>query len=523
MDIKVLLAIPPDYDHNYPPLGTPALAAFLKKNGVSCAQTDLNIEYRDFLAQKISGEFALSADEKRFFMKPAIGKFFSEKLHGRYYSEYLPRNNAGDLPYNNNTNSSFHFYERLISSGHLWRYLEDIDENTFAQFYKESGILERLRKSDVGLFGISVISPAQAIASLTLGLLVKKNLPHIHVTMGGQWVTLYRDAILRKRELFSCFDSLIVFEGETALYKLARALDEDRPIGRIQNIILKDTGKYSEGGRLEEDMDKLPCPDFDGLPLGRYDENSSGHPALTYETSRGCYWSRCAYCVDLPLPKPSYRRKNPRLVVDGMKELKAKYNTSYLLFGDPGLSPRQMREISQIMIAEGVEMELWTMARLDEGFNRELFDLAFRAGFRQINFGFESANDRVCASLDKGNFRERSARIIRDCAASGIRVDLQTILGLPGESFDEALDTIDFLVSNKNSISHVTFNTYYLTPFNYIHNNPDKYGIEFEKDPSLPFRFFIPFNDTRGLSSDQVSILQKIYYSMAGTTDDIVR
>jgi anaerobic magnesium-protoporphyrin IX monomethyl ester cyclase len=553
MGFETILSIPPDYDHNYPPLGTPALSAFLKKNGMACGQIDLNLGYRDFLAGRIFSPHQLNMEERRFFLKPLIRKFFAENLNKRYYSEFLPRDDADlkYLPYDNNTNSSFYFSERLLSSEKLWRYLEDSQENTFYQFYEQSGIIDILDNKGIGLFGISVISPSQAVAALTLGLFVKKALPHVHVNIGGQWATLYRDAILQKKELFRCFDSIIVFEGESALLELARRLESKRDISTIRNLITQpmtcdlspvscelkhdlsadscelkhDLSPVSCDLRTPifsgEDMDSHPCPDFDDLPLGDYNGYNDGRISLTYETSRGCYWSKCAYCVDLPLPKPSYRRKDPRLVIRDMKELKARYNAGYLFFGDPGLSPRQMREISERMIAENVKMDWWTMARLDPGFDRKLFDLAHKAGLRQVNFGFESANDRVSRFLDKGNQKDRSARIIKDCAMAGISVDLQTMVGLPGESFQDALDTIDFLVSNKEFISHATFNTYYLTPFNFIHRYPEKYGIEYEKDPGLPFRFFIPFRNKLGMDRDEAELLQNMYHSLVNKEEKI--
>lgn len=512
-----LLCIPPDYDRYYPPLGTPALAAFLKKNGIACVQSDLNLGYRDFLTQKVSGPYALDRHERLFFLEPLISKFFAQKLKGRYYSDFLPRTDRGvlpHLPYGNNTNSSFYFCERLLSSGHLMRYLEDKDENTFYQFYRKTGILSALEKDGVDLLGISVISPAQVIASLTLGLLVKKNLPHIHVTIGGQWPTLYRGAIAQKMELFSCFDSIIVFEGEHALCELAKRLEAKGDVNSIPNTITADNACGMSSARTEEDMNSLPCPDFDGLPLSDYDDSKDGRISLTYETSRGCYWSKCAYCVDLPLPKPSYRKKDAALVVEDIIKLKKLYDAKYLLFGDPGLSPRQMREISVRMIDKRVDMGWWTMARLDPGFDRRLFDLAHAAGLRQVNFGFESASDRVCGRLEKGNKRDLSSRIIRDCHQAGIKVDLQTMLGLPGESFEDGMETVDFLISHKKFISHVTFNTYYLTPFNFVHQCPAKYGIDYDSRPDLPFMFFIPFKNNNGMSADQAHLLEKMYYSL---------
>jgi anaerobic magnesium-protoporphyrin IX monomethyl ester cyclase len=514
---KTLLCIPPDYDHNFPPLGTPALTAFLKQKGILCSQIDLNFEYRKFLARHVSGPSSLNQAEQLFFLEPLLKKFFTQNLKNRYYSAILPRTNDGifpRIPYGNNTNSSFYFCERLMSSELLWQYLSDAKENTFYQFYRKCGIISRLEKEDIRLVGISVTSPAQAIASLTLGLLIEKSLPAIHVAIGGQWPTLYRNAIVEKKELFQCFDSIIVFEGESALYELAKRLEAQKDICSIPNTLTAETASSMPLQRIEEDLDSFPCPDFDGLPVSEYDGSADGQISLTYETSRGCYWSKCAYCVDLPLPKPTYRTKSADRVVSDMKELKERYNAQYLLFGDPGLSPLQMRRISQRMIDQRVEMEWWTMARLDPGFDRGLLELAHKAGLRQINFGFESANDRVCGLLDKGNRRDRSSRIIRDCAQAGIRVDLQTMVGLPGESFEDAMDTIDFLVGHKEFISSVTFNTYYLTPFNHIHQHPEKYGIEYEKRSQLPFSFFIPFKNKKGMDMDQAYSLEKMYHSL---------
>ncbi|MFA5100267.1 MAG: radical SAM protein [Candidatus Omnitrophota bacterium] len=519
---KTLLCIPPDYEYKFPPLGTPAIVGFLKKKGVSCSQIDLNLRYRDFLTQHVSGPVPLNREERLFFLKPLLSKFFTQNLTDRYYSHMLPRDSDDifpRLPYGNNTNSSFFFGERLLSSDILWKYLEDAEENTFYQFYLQEGIIRRLEKEDIRLFGISVISPAQAVASLTLGLLVKKALPDVHVTIGGQWPTLYRHAIVQNKDLFRCFDSVVVFEGESAFYEMAVRLERGGSVSPVPNVMTQDTASAETVARRDEDMNGLPCPDFDGLPLGDYSAGKGGQVSLTFETSRGCYWSKCAYCVDLPLPKPSYRAKSADIVVNDIKELKSRYNAQYLLLGDPGLSPRQMRAISEKMLRDGVAMEWWTMARLDPGFNAELFELAYSAGLRQINFGFESANDRVCDLLDKGNLRERSSRIIRECARSGIKVDLQTIAGLPGESFEEGLETVDFLIAHKEYIASVTFNFYYLSPGNHVYRDPGKYGIAYDRTGPMPFRFFTPFRNINGMDMAQAYLLEKMHYSLLHKDD----
>ena len=514
---RVLLCIPPDYDYNFPTLGTPALCGFLKKKGIDVIQIDLNLGYRDFLITHIQSS-QLTYAQKKSLLKICLKKLFSEKLKDRYYSHFLPSDNnetSLELAYDNNTNSSFFFTENLLSSEYLWQYLEDEDENTFYQFYKQKDILGFLEKKEIKLLGISIISPSQAIASLTLGFLVKKYLPHIHISIGGQWPTLYRKVLLERKDLFNCFDSIIVFEGETPLYRLVEAL-KDKKDTFIPNVIFKNTKTDFSNNHTEENLNELPCPDFDGLFLDEYEGKDMDLITLTFETSRGCYWSKCAYCVDLPLPKPTYRRKTPILVVRDIKELKQKYNVGHLMLSDPGVSPRQMLEVAKEILKQRIEISWWCMARLDPGFNYDLFKIAKEAGLKQINFGFETANERLCKLLDKGYRKESTLRIIKDCHKAGIKVGLQTMLGLPQETFEEGLETVDFLIRNKGFIEDVIFNTYYLTPENFIYRNPKKYGIEYAETRCLPFTFFIPFRNIQGMSMQQAVNLENIYWLLLG-------
>ena len=519
--MKVLLCVPPDYEYNFPPLGTPALSGYLKAKKIDVAQVDLNMAYRDFLAEKINAK-GLNKNEKRRLVNILTRMFFTQRLNGRYYSRLLPCRHGkalSDLHYNNGSNSSFYFTERLLSSKLLFRYLADKENNTFYQFYLCEKIIERLRKDKIDLIGISVTSPSQVIAAFTLGLLIKKYLPHVHVNFGGQWVTLFRDELKKRDDFFACFDSLIVFEGESPFYELCCAIADGKGLVLINVITQKNKNPLLN--TKGEDLNVLACPDFSGLPLKDYDASHKS-PVLTYEASRGCYWSKCAYCVDLPLPKPAYRAKRADIVVKEIKELIRRYGATDLMMGDPGMSPRQVLAVSKELIRQRVKIKWWTMARLDPGFNRKIFNIARETGLWQINFGFESANDKVCDFLDKGNRREISARVIADCAASGIKVNLQTMIGLPGETHNDAMDTVSFLIENKKDIAGVTFNIFYLPPHNHVYNNPKRYGISFDKNKVLPFQFFIPFENKQGMTNGQAQYMMNVYHQLlAGTAQKL--
>lgn len=492
---KVILCIPPNYSYayDYPPLGTPVLAGYLRTKGIETAQWDFNLEYNTYISKEI----------------PDLTGYFERKRAGKsYYSEFLPKYDI-ELPYEDNTNSSFHFIERLISSEYLLRYIQDAEENTFLQFFLKADIEKKIFDARPTLVGLSIISPAQVIGAFTLAWILKKRDSALSIVIGGQWPTLFREELMKRPDLGALFDYIIVFEGETPLLELVKTLGNRADLAKVPNLIYKSNSKFIQSKHNSvEELDKLACPDFDGLDLSAYKFPYT----LTYQSSRECYWNKCAFCVDIPLPKQGYRKRKPELVVEDIKILKERYNPQSIMFSDPAFSPQQMKGISEGLLKEQINIDWWCMARLDPGFTPEILKLAFQAGCFEIDFGFETASGRLLKFLNKGIDKYNILKIIKDCYNAGISVKLQTILGFPSETINEAMDTITFLVENSEFIRGPAFNTYYLTPGNEIYKNPDKYGISFEKDQRLSFQFFHDYTHITGqVDRDMANNLRKIY------------
>lgn len=501
---RVLLVIPPNYSYtyDYPPLGTPMLSGYLKSKGIITAQIDLNLEYNKYILNRVN-------DVNNYFEK--------KREQNLYYSEFIPAYHH-DLPYKDNTNSSFYFVEHLLSCKHLFRYIEDEKENTFLQFFRDNNIERRLADFKPTLLGISIISPAQVIGAFTLCNIFKKKFPDIPIVIGGQWPTLFREELMKRPDLGIFFDFIIIFEGETPLLELLNAIETKNELKKVPNLIFKSDSKFIVSSRHSvEDLNKLACPDFDGLYLNQYK-----YPAtLTYQSSRECYWNKCAFCVDIPLPKQGYRVRSPELVAKDICILQKKYHPQSIMFSDPAFSPRQMKEISQELLREDIDINWWCMARLDPAFTLDILKLAFCAGCFEIDFGFESASNRLLKFLNKGTNTENALKIIADCYQAGISVSLQTVFGFPSETLDEAMDTVAFLVENRDLIRGPAFNTYYLTPGNAIYENPDFYGIKFEKEPLLPFKFFHNYTHITGEVTEDVACnLRRIYAQLIETKRD---
>lgn len=147
-------------------------------------------------------------------------------------------------------------------------------------------------------------------------------------------------------ELFSVFDSVIVHEGETALLNLIKHLNNEFEISNISNIIYKNDAdiKVNKLNSHGEDINSLPTPCFDGLPLDMYFSPELILPVLS---SRGCYWRRCTFCDHSFGYSGNYRPRDVGLLYDDIKALKSKYGTAYFTFQDEGVSPADKRIIRE--------------------------------------------------------------------------------------------------------------------------------------------------------------------------------
>lgn len=483
------LFIPPAYDRNYPPLGTPCLVSFLKSKGLDAMQDDLNILYFDYL-------------KKNKLEKILTPKYKEERIKKKVYYykilQYKGAHNSLSYSFENNPGSSFPFTEMILSSKFLHRYLADKNENPFVDFFHKE-VLQRIKDKDFSIIGFSIICPSQVIAAFTFGYFIKKLFPQVKIVIGGQWVSFYREELQKRNDFGDFYDYIIYFDGETPLSSLVDSLENNRSLTGVPNLIYKGDDGWELSPKVgDEDMDSLPAPDFGGLPLKKY-WGSKKNMSLTFETSRGCYWSRCIFCIDLPLPQPRYREKSPDLIIRDMKHLMDEYKVKHLVISNATFSPSQMRRMSQKIIEEKLKVSWWTMARFDSGFDRTTLALAKESGCEMIGFGLESANQRVLDFVDKGTKLDVIKRIINDAYDLKLGIYFQTMIGIPSEKAEEALDTLGFLTRHPKAVGRQpAFNIYYLIPKNRVFLNPKKYGIEIDDNGKLPFKYFYSFKQITG-------------------------
>ncbi len=302
------LLFPPQWIPTQPYLSLPTLTAFLKANNCDVEQMDINVSFYDYLLSK-PGLTAFYEKANLKFQELESKKELSPELQKQYaalgssilFGEYiidevedakkviknkadfydiealfkafkileLGLKLASSAYYP--TNLTFHAYDMrrsCRSSKEVLRAISDREENLFLDYF-ERYTLPEILKNKPELVGISIINTSQIIPGLTLASLIKKSCDGIHINIGGSVFSRLIDEISRNDELFSVFDSVIVHEGETALLNLIRYLNNETDIADVNNLIYKTSpeirvNKISSDG---EDVNSLPAPCFDGLPL----------------------------------------------------------------------------------------------------------------------------------------------------------------------------------------------------------------------------------------------------------------
>ena len=355
------------------------------------------------------------------------------------------------------------------------------------------------------LVGISVTYDCQIVPAFTLSRLLKKAAPNLHVTIGGATIYLLEPQITRDAVCFEYADSYVLGEGETALLSLANNISSGQDPSSGPNIITKTHGVPGAGLKWKfEQMDELPPPDFDGLELKSY---LTPEPVLLVASTRGCYHSKCAFCNVSMNKKRRYRSNARGQTASQLRVINQKHGARRFFFCDDAIPLANMLEISDFVMKEAQSITWSGEARLESDIAEHIPTLK-SGGCRQLTFGLESASQRILDLMDKRNTVENDLRILKACIDSGLAVNMQTFIGFPSETHDEAMKTIDFLVNNKDDLISFGFGTFDLCQDTPVYDHPERYGITVHPSPDENL-FFEPFEfeQSSGMTREEVESL----------------
>ncbi len=201
-------------------------------------------------------------------------------------------------------------------------------------------------------------------------------------------------------------DIVVHGEGEATTPELVEALRDGREeeLSRICGISFLRDGKVlrTPPRALLDDLDRLPVPAYDLLPVECYGKKSRNHPRLAaIELSRGCS-SACEFCVlwrqmgafQGSRLVPALRTKSPERALEEVRFLLRRYNRGYLGWVDPcfNADPDVPGRLADLLLREGIRVGQSAWVRPD-GIIRDQtsgsLPICVRSGLNEVYLGIE--------------------------------------------------------------------------------------------------------------------------------------
>lgn len=237
----------------------------------------------------------------------------------------------------------------------------------------------------------------------------------------------------------------ILFDKHDPAYQPARAADGSLDMRKIKGLAWRDKGEIvlNMPRPFIADLDDLPIPMHELLPLDKYRMPMMKGPFTFLLSSRGCT-AGCIYCIKHVSYQYSVRLRSPKLIMEELWKLK-KLGINYInMYSDLFTVNRdQVMELCQRMIDEKINIKWMSNSRVDY-VDEEMLQMMAKAGSFMIAWGIESGNEQILKNAHKGTDPQKVARALGWAKKAGIMNWGYFIIGLPGETEQTIRQTIDF-------------------------------------------------------------------------------
>ncbi len=191
------------------------------------------------------------------------------------------------------------------------------------------------------------------------------------------------------------------------------------------------------------DLDELPLPKHEMLPLDKYRMPLIKGPYSFVVPSRGCP-AGCKYCIKHVSYNYAVRLRSAENIMAELWSLKKQGINNVMMYADLFTVNRdQVMSICQAMIAEKIEMQWMCNSRTDY-VDEEMLQKMGQAGCHMISWGIESGSPEILKRARKGTDPTKAERALAWARKAGIKNFGYFIIGLPGETEETIRQTITF-------------------------------------------------------------------------------
>lgn len=303
----------------------------------------------------------------------------------------------------------------------------------------EAALKNKIRAFAPDVVLLSAMSPLWP-GLIRLAELIKEVSSHIVVGVGGSHLTVYPCESLAHRH----FDFGIYGEGEQTAVEVVKAIEASKKFDGIKGCIFRKDGEVVVTcARKEiEDLDSIPFPAVELLPLKQYFALSLPRPFFTMVTSRGCPYF-CKFCFQGYLG--SYRARSAENVVEEMEVLVNKYKIKEIIIFDETFAAEEERVLKICELIRKKRLKFgWDVRTRVDLINFGMLKALRSAGCGRIHLGIESGSQEVLLKMGKNLKIAEIKEKVSLSKKAGFEVRGYFMLAYPGETRKTIEETIDF-------------------------------------------------------------------------------
>lgn len=307
--------------------------------------------------------------------------------------------------------------------------------DAFAEGLDIHSFEERIKKAAPDLIGITGMTPVidNAFRAAKVCRRYAK-----YIVIGGPHVS-----VVGKKIFEQCpdIDYAIQGEGEVSFLSLLNKIDGNKDIKSVPGLITRDF--ENPPAQFIDNLDNLPFPARHLLPNEKYRYILSRGRVTTMFTSRGCPY-HCVFC-DKAVFGPKWRGRSAPNVLDEIEHVVRDFKINSVIFYDDlfTLKKERIKEICQGILDRRLEIE-WKCESRVNIVDEETLRWMKKAGCSMIAYGVESGNQKGLDYLNKGTNIKQIRRAFELTSTAGIKPMAYFILGIPVETYDDELRTIEF-------------------------------------------------------------------------------
>jgi radical SAM superfamily enzyme YgiQ (UPF0313 family) len=316
-----------------------------------------------------------------------------------------------------------------------------------AEKLKSKDIIKKIKSAKPDIVGLTA-NTMQIKDASTIAKMIKKIDKSIPIIIGGYHATSVPKDTLAE---FKYFDFVVYGEGEITIYELIKKIEEGKDVSSVKGIGYRKGNKIklTKPRPLIKNLDVLPFPDFELFNLKKYRAHYNPNKKvleLPLSTSRGCPY-QCIFCA-----RPTGSLVRTRSISSVIQEIKRdvnEFDVAQIMFTDEnfGLNKKRYLQLCDEIIKNNLNEKIsWICESRVNVVDKELLQKMKKAGCTHIAYGVESGNEKILNNVNKFISLDQARNAVKWARESGIKSFTLFILGLPSETKETAIDTINFAI-----------------------------------------------------------------------------